>query len=56
MLTWSDQFATGSALVDTQHRMLIDKINLLEQMLGGPPPPRSQTAATARAALAEVAG
>ena len=42
MLMWSDQFATGSPLVDTQHRMLIDKINLLEQMLGGPPPPKAK--------------
>ena len=41
MLTWSEQFATGSALVDTQHRMLIDKINLLERMLSGPPPAKS---------------
>jgi hemerythrin-like metal-binding protein len=38
MLTWSDKFTTGSALVDTQHRMLIDKINKLEQLLAGPPP------------------
>jgi hemerythrin-like metal-binding protein len=38
MLTWSEEFATGSALVDTQHRMLIEKINKLEQLLGGPPP------------------
>lgn len=38
MLTWSEEFSTGYALVDTQHRMLIDKINLLEQLLNGPPP------------------
>lgn len=38
MLVWSDQFATGNALVDTQHRMLIEKINLLEKLLAGPPP------------------
>lgn len=42
MLVWSEQFATGSPLVDTQHRMLIDKINLLEQLLIGPPPPKAK--------------
>ena len=41
MLTWSEQFATGSPLVDTQHRMLIDKINFLEQLLAGPPPSKA---------------
>ena len=41
MLTWNEQFATGSALVDTQHRMLIEKINLLEQLLNGPPPSKA---------------
>lgn len=41
MLTWTDQFATGSALVDTQHRMLIEKINRLEQLLSGPPPSKA---------------
>lgn len=41
MLTWSEQFATGNALVDTQHRMLIDKINRLETLLAGPPPSKA---------------
>lgn len=41
MLQWSEQFATGSALVDTQHRMLIDKINHLETLLKGPPPTKA---------------
>lgn len=41
MLTWSEQFATGSALVDTQHRMLIEKINFLEHLLNGPPPSKA---------------
>ena len=40
MLTWSEDFATGSALVDTQHQLLIEKINLLEQWLAGPLPPK----------------
>jgi hemerythrin len=41
MLAWSEQFATGSTLVDTQHRMLIEKINKLEQLLSGPPPSKA---------------
>ncbi|MCX6885737.1 MAG: hemerythrin family protein [Verrucomicrobiota bacterium] len=41
MLTWSEQFATGSPLVDTQHRMLIEKINHLERLLSGPPPSKA---------------
>jgi hemerythrin len=41
MLTWSEQFATGSPLVDTQHRMLIEKINELEKMLAGSAPSKS---------------
>lgn len=39
MLKWSEEFATGTSLVDTQHRMLIEKINELERLLAGPPPP-----------------
>jgi len=42
MLTWSEQFATGVALVDSQHKMLIDKINLLETLLQGPLPPKAK--------------
>lgn len=42
MLTWSEQFATGVALVDTQHKMLIEKINLLETLLAGPLPPKAK--------------
>lgn len=41
MLTWNEQFATGSVLVDTQHRMLIDKINYMETLLAGPPPSKA---------------
>lgn len=41
MLAWNDKFATGSALVDTQHRMLIEKINHLENQLNGPLPPKA---------------
>jgi hemerythrin-like metal-binding protein len=41
MLTWNEQFATGSVLVDTQHRMLIEKINQLEELLNGPPPSKA---------------
>jgi len=42
MLIWSDQFATGVALVDTQHKMLIDKINTLEKLVAGPAPTKPQ--------------
>jgi len=41
MLTWSKDFETGSPLVDTQHRLLIEKINEFGQLLNGPPPPRA---------------
>lgn len=42
MLAWSEQFATGVPLVDTQHKMLIEKINQMEQLLAGPPPPKAK--------------
>ena len=42
MLQWTDQFATGFPLVDTQHRMLIDKINLLERIAAEPKPQKAQ--------------
>ena len=42
MLTWTEEFATGSDLVDTQHRLLIEKINKLEKLLNGPPPPKAE--------------
>jgi hemerythrin len=42
MLVWTEQFATGVALVDTQHKMLIEKINFLEKILGGPLPPKEK--------------
>jgi len=38
MLAWSKDFETGSPLIDTQHRMLIEKINEFGQLLNGPPP------------------
>ena len=38
MLKWEERFATGSAVLDTQHRMLFDKINQIEELLNGPPP------------------
>lgn len=41
MLTWSKDFETGSPLVDTQHRMLIEKINELGQLLNGPAPSKA---------------
>jgi hemerythrin-like metal-binding protein len=42
MLTWTEDFATGVALVDAQHKMLIEKINVMEQMLAGPPPEKAK--------------
>ena len=33
MIPWTKQFETGSAKLDQQHRILIDKINLLETQL-----------------------
>ena len=41
MLTWTEEFATGSGLLDTQHRLLIEKINKLEELLNGPPPSKA---------------
>jgi hemerythrin len=41
MLTWREEFATGSVLVDTQHRLLIEKINKLEQLLTGASPSKT---------------
>jgi hemerythrin len=41
MLIWNKDFETGSPLVDTQHRMLIEKINELGKMLQGPPPSKA---------------
>jgi hemerythrin len=38
MLAWSDDFATGLETIDKQHRMLIDHINRLEEILATPQP------------------
>jgi hemerythrin len=32
MLPWSEQFETGQALIDAQHRMLISYVNQLEEL------------------------
>jgi hemerythrin len=40
MLIWNEQFVTGSDTIDSQHRMLIDKINQLEMMLTDTNPTR----------------
>ena len=37
MLAWSKDFESGSPLVDTQHQMLIEKINELGKLLHEPP-------------------
>jgi hemerythrin len=33
MIQWTKEFETGSATLDQQHRLLIDNINLLEELL-----------------------
>lgn len=35
MVIWTEQFASGSDVIDQQHRMLINNINHLEGMLNG---------------------
>ena len=42
MVTWTEQFATGSDKIDLQHRMLINNINHLEQMLSITNPTREE--------------
>jgi hemerythrin len=37
MLCWTDQFATGSPLIDAQHRILIDQVNRLGEYPQSPP-------------------
>lgn len=36
MITWTTEFETGSAKLDQQHRLLIDNINLLKDLLDNP--------------------
>lgn len=36
MLTWNASFETGSQLVDSQHKILFDKINALEKLIQKP--------------------
>ena len=38
MIVWTEKFATGSAKLDQQHRLLIDNINLLGEILLDPAP------------------
>ena len=33
MLQWTEQFATGSTMLDEQHRTLIKNINHLEELV-----------------------
>jgi len=42
MVSWTEQFATGSSALDQQHRMLITNINHLETMLTGTNPSREE--------------
>ena len=36
MLAWNNDFATGLETIDKQHRMLIDHINRLEEIIHCP--------------------
>jgi hemerythrin len=38
MIVWQKEFETGSELLDRQHQMLIENINLLEELLRNPSP------------------
>jgi hemerythrin len=42
MILWTEQFRTGSAMCDQQHRLLIDHINLLEDQLHATNPTREE--------------
>ena len=43
MITWTKEFETGSAKLDQQHRLLIDNINLLKELLDTPNCSRQET-------------
>ncbi len=38
MIAWDEKFATGLESIDKQHRLLIDQINRLEELLANPKP------------------
>jgi hemerythrin len=42
MVNWTERFATGSKVIDQQHRMLINNLNHLESMLTGTNPTREE--------------
>jgi hemerythrin len=42
MVLWTEEFATGSDVIDQQHRMLINNINHLESMLTDTNPTREE--------------
>jgi len=44
MLNWTEKFATGHALIDTQHRMLISYVNRLEGLADGTNPTLQEVA------------
>jgi len=43
MIQWTKEFETGSATLDQQHRLLIDNINLLEELLHLPHPTKQES-------------
>ena len=42
MIIWTDEFETGSTKLDQQHRLLIDNINLLEDLMQSPTPSKEE--------------
>ena len=42
MVNWTERFATGSKVIDQQHRMLINNLNHLESMLTDTNPTREE--------------
>ena len=44
MIIWTSEFETGSAKLDQQHRLLIDNINLLQELLHTTNPTREELA------------
>ena len=42
MMIWKEEYATGSELIDLQHRRLIENINKLHTLLRGPTPSKAE--------------
>ncbi len=46
MIAWTKDFETGSAKLDQQHRLLIDNVNLLKELLETPNPGKNEAELT----------